>query len=36
MRDFFAKKLERVLTTKAMFDFVTDISIKNKDEEDHM
>ena len=34
--DFFGRKLERVLTTKATFDFVTDISIAKDDEEQHM
>ena len=34
MRDFFVRKLDRVLTTQATFDFVTDISIANDTEED--
>ena len=36
MRDFFERKLERVLTIQATFDFVTDISITNDTEEDVM
>ena len=34
IRDFFQKKLERVLTTQSTFDFVTDINIQDDTEED--
>mmetsp|Transcript_38258 Transcript_38258/g.50178 ORF Transcript_38258/g.50178 Transcript_38258/m.50178 type:complete len:123 (-) Transcript_38258:538-906(-) len=33
VQEFFSKKLERVLTTQDTFSFVTDLSIKDADEE---
>ena len=36
INDFFKKKLDRVLTTQATFDFVTDISIKEEEEESYL
>ena len=34
IRDFFARKLDRVLTTQTTFDFVTDINIQDETEEE--
>ena len=36
IRDFFARKLERVITTEAMFNYTVDFGLKNDDEEDNM